>query len=172
MDLQLIVPEPLRECLALTELDDARLLAGPLFLRKFEHLPPPVGRHLAGLYRHDDGRLSLLGYSHMLPFGDIYLSGGSCSDGEAIRSMKPEHREALTAAGGIWLLILRYAFAKFSGDCDAFFGYSGDARALEVAHQAGFEDTEHQHLIVHWHKPMHENFRRALTAKAHALGPF
>ena len=172
MDLQQIVPDALRDCLVLTELDDARLLVGALFERKFQDHPPPTGRHLVGLYRHADGRVAVIGYSHMLPFGDVYLSGGSCSDGEAIRGMQAAHRDALTAAGGIWLLILRYAFAKFADDCSAFFGYSGDPRALDVAHQAGFEDTEHPFLIVHWHKPMHPNFRRALLAKAHALGPF
>jgi hypothetical protein len=46
------------------------------------------------------------------------------------------------------------------------------ARALQVATAAGFVSAGHQHLITHWHKPLHENIRRALVAKVHALGPF
>ena len=172
MTQQATVPAALRGFLCITEIDDAGLLAGPLFRRKFAQEPPEVGHHLVGLYRGADGRASVLGYSHMRAFGDIYLSGGSCSDGEAIRAMPPEHRQALSDAGGIWFLVLRYAFHHFADRCDAFFGYSGDRRALEVAHAAGFEDAGHTHLIVHWHKPLHPVFRRALVAKAHALGPF
>lgn len=166
------VPDPLRDFICITEIDDANLLAGPLFKRKFGELPPDVGHHLVGIYRHANGQYSVIGYSHMRAFGDIFLSGGSCSDGEAIRSMETAHRDALAAAGGIWYLILRYAFAHFADDCDAFFGYSGDKRALEVAIAAGFSLTEHQHLIVNWHKPLHPVFQHALMAKAHALGPF
>ena len=33
-------------------------------------------------------------------------------------------------------------------------------------------DARHQHPIVHWHKPLQETMRRALVAKAHALGSF
>ncbi len=167
-----ILPPELAGFIVVTELDEAELLVTPLFRRKFGDAPPDVPHHLVGLYRAPDGGLSLIGYSHMRPFGDIYLSGGSCTDGEAIRAMRPEHREALGAAGGIWYYLLKYAFAKYHDACDAFFGYSGDRRALEVTARAGFVDAGHPHLIVHWHKPMHENFRRALVAKAQALGPF
>ena len=83
-----------------------------------------------------------------------------------------EHREAIYAAGGVWHLILKYAFAKFADDCDAFFGHCGDARALEVAQAAGFVKTDVAPIIVNWHKPMHEVFKRALLAKVVALGPF
>jgi hypothetical protein len=86
--------------------------------------------------------------------------------------MSDAHREAIYAAGGVWYLILKYAFAKFADDCDAFFGHCGDPRALVVAEAAGFVKTEHPPIIVNWHKPMHEVFRRALLAKVVALGPF
>jgi hypothetical protein len=46
------------------------------------------------------------------------------------------------------------------------------ARALQVATAAGFVSAGHQHLIAHWHKPLHENIRRALVAKVHTLGSF
>jgi len=167
-----VIPESLRSFLTITEIDDAEFLVGALFRRKFAVPPPPFGRHLVALYRGSDGTPRLAGFSHMRPFGDVYLSGGSCTEGDTIRTMDPAHRDAIYAAGGVWYLILKYAFAKFAGDCDAFFGHCGDARALEVAQAAGFVKTEFPPIIVNWHKPMHENFKRALTAKVVALGPF
>ena len=166
------IPGPLRDLLTITEIDDADFLVGALFRRKFAARPPDTGRHLVALYRDADGAPRLAGYSHMRAFGDVYLSGGSCSDGETIGAMAPQHRAAIQAAGGVWYLILKYAFSRYADCCDAFFGHCGDARAREVALAAGFVDAGHQHLIVHWHKPLHENIRRALVAKVHALGPF
>ena len=168
------IPPEIRSFLTITEIDDAELAVGALFRRKFAAPPPDVGRHLVALYRDADGggSLRVAGYSHMRPFGDVYLSGGSCSDGDTIRRMSDAEREAIYAAGGVWYLILKYAFEKFADDCDAFFGHCGDARALEVAQAAGFVKTGHPPVIVNWHKPMHEVFRRALLAKVVALGPF
>ena len=166
------LPESLRPFLSITEVDDGAFLIGDLFRRKFAANAPDVPRHLVAWYRDADGAHHVAGYSHMRPFGDIYLSGGSCSDGRVVARMRHEEREAIYAAGGTWYLILKYAFRNFADDCDAFFGHCGDRRALEVAQAAGFQLTEHQHLIVHWHKRLHPVVQRALTAKAHALGPF
>lgn len=166
------LPEPLRPFLTITEVDNADFLVGALFRRKFAAPPPDVGRHVVAMYRDESGALRLAGYSHMRPFGEVYLSGGSCSDGETIRGMASDHRTAIQAAGGIWYLILKYAFARYANCCDVFFGHCGDPRALEVASAAGFVSANHQHLIAHWHKPLHDNIRRALVAKVHALGPF
>jgi len=166
------IPAPLRDFFTITEIDSADFLVAGLFRRKFAAPPPDIGRHLVALYRDAHGALRLAGYSHMRRFGDVYLSGGSCSDGETIRAMDPAHRAAIQAAGGVWYLVLRYAFARYADCCDAFFGHCGDPRALEVATAAGFVAAGPEHLIVHWHKPLHENIRRALVAKVHALGPF
>ncbi|MEO7431359.1 MAG: hypothetical protein ABIR62_04935 [Dokdonella sp.] len=166
------IPESLRPFLTITEVDDARLLVGDLFQKKFAAPPPDVGRHLAALYRDPEGGLRVAGYSHMRAFGDVYLSGGSCSNGDTIRRMEHAHRDAIHAAGGIWYLILKYAFERYADCCDAFFGHCGDARALAVATEAGFIGAGHPYLIVNWHKPLHENIQRALIAKVQALGPF
>jgi hypothetical protein len=166
------IPPALRRFITITEIDDADFIAGPLFQRKFGTPPPESGHHIVAFHRDAEARLHLAGYSHMWPFGDVYLSGGSCSNGETIRAMTAAEREALHAAGGVWYLILKYAFARYADRCDAFFGHCGDRRALEVATAAGFVSAGHEHLIAHWHKPLHENIRRALVAKVHALGPF
>jgi len=86
--------------------------------------------------------------------------------------MLPHERAAVEASGGIWFWLLKYAFRKYADCCDAFFGHCGNPRALEVALAAGFVMTEHQHVIVNWHKPLHESVRRALVAKVVALGLF
>lgn len=167
------IPAAVRDFLTITEIDDADFLVADLFRRKFAAPPPGVGRHLVAFYRDPQrDALRLAGYSHMRPFDNVYLSGGSCSEGGTIRAMAPEHRSALQAAGGVWYLILKYAFARYAHCCDAFFGHCGDARALEVATAAGFVSAGHEHLIAHWHKPLQANVRSALIAKVHALGPF
>ena len=166
------IPQPLRRFLTITEIDDADFRVGAWFRRKFATPPPDVGLHLVAMYRDIAGALHLAGYSHMRPFGDVYLSGGSCSSGDTIRAMDPADRAAIQSAGGVWFLILKYAFARYADDCDAFFGHCGDARALEVATAAGFVSAEHPHLIAHWHKPLPEDSRHALIAKVHALGSF
>ena len=47
-----------------------------------------------------------------------------------------------------------------------------DARAEEVDLANGFSKTQHPHLLVNFHKPLHEVMQRALIAKAFAIGPF
>src|SRR5690606_12855460 len=167
-----VLPGSLRDFITIPDVDDANFLITELFQRKFGHPPPPSPRHLVGLYRDAAGGLHLAGYSHMMPFGDVYLSGGSCTNGATARLMSADERAALSAAGGLWFYLLKYAFRKYADCCDAFFGHCGDRRALEVALAAGFELTEHQHVIVNWHKPLHPNIRRALLAKVYALGTF
>ena len=167
-----ILPESLRGFIMITEVDHANFLVAELFQRKFGHLPPDQPRHLVGLYRDSEGGLHLAGYSHMMPFGDVYLSGGSCTNGDTTRRMSEAERNTLRDAGGLWFYLLQYAFRKYAGCCDAFFGHCGDRRALEVALAAGFIQTEHEHVIVNWHKPLHPNIQRALLAKVHALGNF
>jgi hypothetical protein len=166
------IPEPVRQYLTITEIDDAEFLVGELFRRKFGHPPPGHGRHLVALYSTQDGACSLAGYSNMWPFEGVYLSGGSCSNGETIRRMQAHEREAIFAAGGVLHLILKYAFRKYAERCDAFFGHCGDKRALEVTLAAGFVHTGYPPVIAHWHKPLAEASRQILTAKVVALGPF
>jgi len=166
------LPEALRSFITITEVDDAEFLVGALFQRKFGHPAPDFPRHIVALYRDAGGASHLLGYSHMRPFGDIYLSGGSCSNGDTVKRMQAHERDALYAAGGTWYLILKYAFERYADCCDAFFGYTGDPRAREVAVAAGWIPTEFENLYVNWHKPLPDSFRRALLAKAHAVGEF
>ncbi len=165
-------PAPLDTFLTITELDEAGTWFGPLFARKFGHPVPDYPYHVGIFYRSREGWTRPLSYLHFLPFGDILLVGGLCTDGEVFASMQPHERDAIRDAGGVMVHGLRYSFRRLADRCDAYFGYCGDPRAYEVDMQAGFVPTQHDKLIVHWHKPLDDMRRRALVAKANAIGPF
>ena len=165
-------PAPLNEFLSVTVLDDAEPFFGALFRRKFGDPIPTFPRHVGGFYHATEGQFMPLSYLHFTPFGDIMLVGGLCTDGRVFERMSAMQREQIRAAGGVMVHALRHAFVRLAGECDAYFGYCGDPRAWEVDMQAGFEPTEHEKLIVRWHKPLDPVRRRSLVAKAHAVGPF
>lgn len=151
---------------------DGDWFAGALFRRKFGAPPPAMGHHVVAFCRLPSGTLATLGYAHFMPFGDIVLVGGVCTDGQVMAMLSETQRAAIDAAGGVYFNLLGYAFARFAGECEAYFGYCGDARAETVNLRAGFVRTEHPHLLVNFHKPQHEVMQRALIAKAAAIGPF
>jgi hypothetical protein len=167
-----LLPPEIRSFLTITEIDHPRLWSRDLFVRKYGEDPPDTPHHIVAIYHQADASSRVIGYTHMHPFGDVYLSGGSCADGDNIRRMEAEHSSALRSSGGVLLWMLRYAMLRYADRCDAFFGYSGDARAYEVCLDAGFIPTGHQHLLVRWHKELHPHIQRALVAKVHALGSF
>ncbi|MDR2012772.1 MAG: hypothetical protein LBQ20_07005 [Rhodanobacter sp.] len=167
-----MLPSPLNEFLVITVLDDAEPFFGDLFRRKFGDPIPDFPCHLGVFYRAPAGQFMPLSYLHFTPFGDIMLVGGLCTDGGVFAQMSGEQREQIHAAGGVMVHALRHTFERLADECDAFFGYCGDARAWEVDMQAGFEPTEYDKLIVRWHKALDPVRRRSLVAKAHAIGPF
>lgn len=162
----------MRDWFTVTEVEDGACFAAHLFRRKFGGDPPAVPHHVCAFWRAGPGELRTLGYAHFMPFGDIMLVGGVCTDGDVLRTMPADQREALLAAGGVYAQVLRHAFARYADGCEAYFGYCGDARAEVVNLANGFRKTEHPHLLVNFHKPLHEVMQRALIAKAAAIGPF
>jgi hypothetical protein len=152
--------------------DSGRFVAGELFERKFGGPPPLEGHHVVLLHKSSPGAIRLVSYAHFSPFGDTILVGGVCTDGDALRQMPSASADALIAAGGAYYSLLRYGFARFADQCQAYFGYCGDARAEVVNLQAGFVKTEHAHLLVNFHRPVHEVMQRALIAKIHSIGAF
>lgn len=166
------VSSALPDFIGISEVDDGPFFAGELFQRKFGGAPPSDPHHLVCFYRSPAATIHVLCYSHFSPFGDIILVGGVCTNGEALRQLSVEQREALSAVGSLYFQVLKYGFARFADRCEAFFGYCGDARAEQVNLQAGFSKTDHPHLLVNFHKPSHPVMQRALIAKAAAIGPF
>ena len=155
-----------------SEVEDGAFFAGHIFERKFRSVPPTVPHHLVAFWREAPGKLRALSYLHFMPFGDIMLVGGACTDGDAVRAMPAALRDEVMAGGGVFAHALRHGFSRFAGECEAFFGYCGDARAEEVDLANGFSKTQHPYLLVNFHKPLHEVMQRALIAKAFAIGPF
>ncbi len=161
------------EFLLISEIDDPRPLVGELFERKFGHPIPDWKHDVVALVRtQQSGLLVPMSYAKFAPFASVMLVGGCCTDGRAYAHLSDAQKEALGAAGGAMAQLLRYGFERFADQCDAYFGYCGDARAWEVDLSAGFEPTEHDKLLVHWHKPLNDQMRRSLVAMAHAIGPF
>jgi hypothetical protein len=166
------LPSVIEQRIVITEIDDAQPFFGDLFRRKFGDPIPDYPHHVAVFHRGSDARFPPLSDLHLLQHGDLMLVGGGCTDGEAIRQLPAADRDAIRDAGGLLLHALRYAFERYADRCDAYFGHCGDARAYEVDMQAGFEPTAHAQLIVHWHKPLDPERRRALVDTAHSLGAF
>ena len=166
------LPPVIEPLIVITEVGDASPFFGELFRRKFGDPIPDYPHHIGVFHRGADGCFTPLSYLHLLPHRDLILVGGGCTDGDAIRRLPAADRDAIRDAGGLLLHALRYAFERFADRCDAYFGHCGDARAYEVDMQAGFEPTAHEQLIVHWHKPLDQERRRALVAEAHAIGAF
>jgi len=161
----------LPERLCCTEMAEGHRVVDALFQRKFGAPPPSEPHHLLVLYRGEAGLVPVC-YSHFMPFGDICLVGGSCTDGRAFEAMSEAERAAIRAADGVYYSLLRYGFERYAEDFTAFFGYCGDPRAEAVDLRAGFEKTAHDKLLKYFPRPVHPNIERALIAKAHALGPF
>jgi hypothetical protein len=162
----------LESFLILTQVDDAVPLAGALFERKFGHPMPTWPNDLMAFYRRDDGALLPLSYVKFFPFATVMLVGGAATDGRTYAAMTPAHRSALSDSGGPMVHLLRYGFRRYADKCDAYFGYCGDARAMEVDLAAGFVPTPHDRLLAHWHKDLNTQARHALTEMAFALGEF
>jgi hypothetical protein len=160
------------ELIRITEIDDGPFFVNSLFRRKFGSDAPAVPHHVAAFLATAPDTFRLVGYAHFMPFGDIMLVGGVCTNGQAFESLDDTQRGVVRDAGGVYFQVLRYAFARFADDCEAYFGYCGDARAEQVNLEAGFRHTGHPHLLVNFHKPLHEVMQRALIAKAAAIGPF
>lgn len=165
------VDPALTDFLVVTEVD-SDLVARHLFERKYGHRGPDFPHHIVALYRRDDGCLEVASYLHFFPFGDIMLIGGACTDGAVLRRMAPAQQAAVQSAGGLMLQTTRYALQRFAPRCDAVFGHCGDARSYDVLVAAGFAWAGPPHLIVHWTREPDAMHRRALIAKAAAIGPF
>lgn len=163
------------EFVVFTELDDVTPPVIDLFQRKFGHAPPTFPHHFVALYRGANAhpeKTVVLGYTHLLPYKGALLSGGSCTSGAGLRQMTASEQAAVARNGGIWRDLFLYAATKYADQCDAFFGYCGDARALQVCLELGFERLPDPYLIVRWHKPLSDRRREELLSDVRALGAF
>jgi hypothetical protein len=171
-DLEATLDPRLRNFISVTEVKGGDHFADALFQRKYAHPAPDYPHHLATFFRHSDGHDELAHYLHFLPEKNISLIGGACTDGDVIRRMSAEQRNAIEQAGGLMLQATRYGLRKFGADKDAIFGHCGDSRSFEVLMQAGFQPVDHPHLLVYWPRLLDAARRHELIAQADALGAF
>lgn len=162
----------LEDFIVVSEVDNGRDFAEGIFQRKFRLSVPDFPHHIVTFYRKDAHCLVPFSYVHIRPRGDIHLVGGACTDGRVFAMMTDAQRDQVTAAGGVYLNALRYAFDRFADRCEAFFGYCGDARAWDVDMQAGFVSTRHEKLIARWHKPVDAGRKLELIEQASSWIPF
>ncbi len=154
------------------EVEPGSFFAAELFRRKYGDPLPSFGHHVVAFYRRDASTFLVASYCHVWMQGAIGLVGGACTDGQVMRAMDPEHLRLVNESGGLLMHTLRFIFARFATDVEAYFGHCGDPRALEVVFPAGFSRTELPHLIVRFTRDLPSERRRQLLEQAHAIGPF
>lgn len=156
----------------ITEVSSGAFFANPFFLKAFGENLPDWGHHLVFFYRVHAMHFLPLSYVNFLAHEEVMLVGGGVTNGEAFKLVEASHAAQMRAEGGLLFQLLRHGFTTFADRCDAFFGYTGDPRAYEVDLKAGFQPTQHPHLIVHFHKPLDAQRREELIQKIHGIGPF
>jgi peptidoglycan/xylan/chitin deacetylase (PgdA/CDA1 family) len=168
-------PRQWRDHLHTWEVNDARVVAGDLFKRSFGHDIPTYPRHFVLVYSPPSGKAQVepqvVAYVHQSPHDEVYLTGGMCVDAAAYRRMPRWLFEQVRDAGGLATIITRDSFAML-GDSPAAFGHVGEPRARQADLRSGFVDTDVEHLMVYWRKPLDEARKRKLIDKIAAIGPF
>jgi len=152
--------------------DNGKYFVNEMFNRKFNCDAPENTNHIIAFYKNTNNQYIPVSYVSFMPYKNVLLVGGAMTDGNAIRQMTEAEREYISTSEGIYFNMLKYAFAYFSDDCDAYFGYVNDPRALEVDIAAGFEETQYQYLVANYHKPISNWKKKRLTKMIHKLGAF
>jgi peptidoglycan/xylan/chitin deacetylase (PgdA/CDA1 family) len=157
------------------EVNDARVVAGELFRRCFAQDIPTYPRHFVLVYSppsdEEDTTPKVVAYVHQLAHEEVYLTGGMCVDAAAYRRMPRWLFDAVRDEGGLATIVTRESFAML-GDSPAAFGHVGEPRARAADLRTGFVDTEHEHLMVYWRKPLADSEKRRLIERIASIGPF
>jgi hypothetical protein len=165
--------EPLspHQSIVIEEVEHGGFFAGDLFRRKFGDDPPSIPRHVVAFAKPASGGVAVAAYLHLWRFEQVYMVGGLCVDGAVLRALPEEAQAAIRAVDGLAYFLLRYGFTRMT-DCNAWYGYVGDARALQVDLRAGFERTDRPLLVARYNRAFDDAEREQLTRRIEALGPF
>ncbi len=155
-----------------TEVSAGQFFINELFQRKFRSDAPGFGHHWVSFYKSHDGSCHPINYIHAREYGPMILIGGVMTDGDALKRMAPEHRQAMKDAGGCYYSALRHVFATMADQCEAYMGLITDPRSMMVSCAAGFEKTEHEKLVAYFHKPISGKRKEELIRAALEIGPF
>ena len=154
------------ETIRIDELDDAAVIAGPLFRRKFGQEIPDFPRHFVAMIGG-----ACAGYVHYTAWQGDYLSGGLCIDDRAYRTLSPGQRNWLRDRGGIAEIMMRHAHAALT-DGATIWSYIGDKQTEAVDRRVGFEKVAEPYLFAIWRKPISEEGKRRRIVEAVKLGGF
>jgi hypothetical protein len=168
--------EPLwRDHLHTWEVNDARALAGPLFMKSFAQTIPDMPHHYVLVYSppagSDDPGPRVVAYVHQLPKEGFHLCGGMCVDERAYRAFPKWLFAQVRDAGGLATIVTSDSM-RMLGESPASFGYVGDSKARAADLRTGFEDTGIDLLMVKWLKPLADDEKRRMIERAAALMPF
>lgn len=173
------------EALRVFESKDAATYAGALFQESFNCAYPVPGayrildtqiqpddwRQFVALYTWPDGNSECVGFVNYVKYKDIYLGGGLAVQKNFYRRLpKPVFAEC-SARGGIAQIVMETAATQMT-DCDALFGYCGDAKAMQVDLRVGYVRTAHPYLIVKWMRKLPAPEMQAWIDDVTRIGPF
>jgi len=164
-----------RDRLRTWEVNDAGVVAGPLFKRSFGHEVPDYPRHFVLVYSPEAGSAeppAVVAYVHQTRGTGYSLCGGMCVDERAYRRFPRWLFEAVREQGGLATIVTRDSVGMLGDDCVAVFGHVGEPRARAADLRSGFVDAGPEHLMVIWRKAPPEDEKRSLVEHVAGLGPF
>ncbi len=123
------------------------------------------------LYKWPDGTEECVGFCNWIKYKDVYLEGGLAVQKSFYRRLDKVTFQQISRYGGLAQIIMEVAVTELT-DCVAWFGYCGDAKALQVDMRVGFIKTDHPYLIVRWVKSVLESEQTQLIDEIKSLGPF
>lgn len=164
---------------------DAASLASNLFRESFNSefpeprtarvldvdIHPADWRQYVAMYRWPDGREECVGFCNWIRYKEVYLEGGLAARRDFYRRLDREHFASCRARGGVAQIVMEHAATELN-DCAAWFGYCGDAKALQVDLRVGYVRTEHPFVIVKWMREMSVIDQRQLIDEIIRIGPF
>ena len=168
-------PAKWRDRLRTWEVNDARVVAGDLFRRCFNHDVPDYPRHFVLVHSPEPGSAqppAVVAYVHQTRQEDFALCGGMCVDERAYRRFPRWLFEAVREQGGLATIVTRDSVEMLGEECVAVFGHVGEPRARAADLRTGFVDTDREHLMVIWRSNPPENEKKRLLDRVEALGPF
>ena len=134
-------------------------------------IQPEHWRQFVATYTWPDGTAECVGFCNWIKYKDVYLGGGLAVQKSFYRRLPKPHFTDCAARGGVAQIVMETAAATLT-DCDAWFGYVGDSKSMQVVLRVGYVRTEHQHLVVKWMRALPTSARQSWIDDATRIGPF
>ncbi len=123
------------------------------------------------IYTWPDGTEECVGFCNWIKYRDTYLEGGLAVQKNFYRRLPKSEFVNFSERGGLAQIIMETAALELN-DCVAWFGYCGDAKALQVDLRVGFVQLAHPYLIVKWVKELSDLEKHAWVAEITRIGAF